>query len=183
MKKRLSLGICFILLTLFLTGCGNGRKYNQAVEELENQNYESALEILDEIPDYEDAENVREQAELGIIQDTALEYMIYLIENSGFHAPTSVRVLKAGYHSAKDGDEYASFFESDGIFYFTIQATTKGGGSATGDYVILHGGDKDKDIMSNDDPGNDYDSLKNLLDVGKLNNGITDYWTELGITD
>jgi len=182
MTKFLSLGLCSILLTISLTGCGNGKKYNEAAAELENQNYEKVLEILDEIPDHEDEDNVREQAEQGILQNTALEYILYLIENTRFHAPTSVRVLKAGYNSAENGDKYASVFESDGLFYFTIQANTKGGGTTTGDYVILHGGKRDKDIMENDDPGNDYDSLKRL-DVGNLNNGIIEYWSELGIND
>lgn len=115
------------------------------------------------------------------IQRTAEEYIVYKIENAGFVAPTSAVVLRAGYSSAEFGDEFARAFGSTGIFYFTVQAGTRAGGQSTGDSVILHGGARDKEIMSNNDPGNNYNSMEHLLDVAALNAALGKHWESLGI--
>ena len=132
--------------------------------------------------DDEGYSSVEESAEEKI-QRIAEEYIIYLVENAGFHAPTSARVLRAGYDSAENGNRSAIIFESTGIFYFTIQANTLGGGQRTGDSVILYGGPQDKEIMSNDEPGNDYDSMQFLLDVARLNAALREHWQSLGVID
>jgi hypothetical protein len=125
--------------------------------------------------------NTASEDDTKIIQRTAEEYLIYMVENSGFHAPTSVAVLRAGYSSAEYGDEYALTLRSTGIFYFTLQAATLGGGQTSRDRVILYGGVRDKEIFLNDDPGNDYTSIEHLLDVARLNTALRNHWESLGI--
>ena len=182
MRKFLVLLLIAVLLVISLVGCGGDRRtYEEVATAIEAEDFEGALELLDSIPDFEDTENLREQAEIGIIQRTAEEYLVYRVENGGFHAPTSARVLRAGYTSAEGGCSSSIIFESTGIFWFTIQATTLGGGERTGDSVILYGGERDRQMMSNDDPGNDYDSMEQLLDVGRLNAVLREHWISLGV--
>jgi len=181
MKKIVVLLLVLSLVSV-LVGCGSdSRTYEEAAAAIEAEDFEGALELLDSIPDYEDTDNLREQAKIGIIQRTAEEYLIYRIENGGLHAPTSARVLRAGYTSAEGGCSTSIIFESTGIFWFTIQATTLGGGERTSDSVILYGGERNRNILSNDDPGNDYDAMEHLLDVARLNNALRNHWISLGV--
>ena len=152
-------------------------------EAIMAEDFASAQKILDAILDFKDEEGFQDIIYQGIIQQAAEEYIIHLVDNGGYYVPTSIKVLKAGYNSADNGDRYANVFEADGIFYFTIQAGTKGGGTTSGDTVILYGGDQDKEIMTNNDPGNDYDACEISLNVKALNETIKKHWEDLGVGD
>ena len=120
-----------------------------------------------------------ELSEEEVWQQLANEYVIYFVENAGFVAETTARILRAGFNSAENGDRFALAFEVDGIIYFSVQSRTRGGGISTSEFVILVGGDRDKDIMTHENT--DFGLLELALDVRQLNNAITDHWYSLGI--
>lgn len=109
-------------------------------------------------------------------QKVAEEYAVYLAENGGYVAPTSIKVIKAAY-STLDTDIY----ECEGYFLFTIEAKTRGGGADTGDVMMVRGGIYDKMFYNEDDL---YYSEQYLnLDVGKINKAIQKHWQKLGISE
>jgi len=151
------------------------------VTAIEAEEFERALELLENIYGYDNLNDLRGQASTGLIQKAAEEYVLYRILNGGFHVPTSAVVLRAGYTSADGGCSYSIVFGSTGVFWLTIQANTVGGGARTNDSVILFGGERDREIMSNNDPGNDYDTMELLLDVARLNAVLREHWVNIGI--
>ena len=177
--------VCALIVIIFvLSGCSSdGSTYKQASQAIESNEYAEALELLDSIPEYDDKDDLRGKANEGIIQQKSEEIVLGLAEDGSYYVPTSIRVLKAGYNSALNGDKYANAFQTDGIFYFTIQAQTKGGGLATSDLVILYGGERDGERMKNDDPGNEYDSLEMGIDVSSINSMLNEHWKELGVSE
>ena len=58
MKKLISLFLLICLLSVSLTSCGNGKKYNEALDLLDAGEHEAAYEILKELGNYKDAEEL-----------------------------------------------------------------------------------------------------------------------------
>ncbi len=71
MKKALSFIVCGIML-LSLAGCGEAKIYKQATAALEAGNYVQVIELLDTIPEYEDKDGIRVQAEAMIAYQNAV---------------------------------------------------------------------------------------------------------------
>jgi len=67
MKKKIVL-ILAVTVMFAMSACGGGgaSTYKKAAEAIENGNYEDAIELLNSIPDYDDSDNLRKQANVGI---------------------------------------------------------------------------------------------------------------------
>jgi hypothetical protein len=74
MKKLFSFLLCLGLLVVFV-GCGSSRGvYRDAATAIEAGEFERALELLDTIPNYNDVDNLRGQAEVGKYINALIEF-------------------------------------------------------------------------------------------------------------
>lgn len=69
MKKRTSGIIAILLAVLFLSGCGDAGVYKKAASALDANDYSQVIQLLDTIPEYDDADDLREKANAGQLND------------------------------------------------------------------------------------------------------------------
>jgi len=118
------------------------------------------------------------------LQKTAEDYIFDYIVNGSFKDPSSARIIRVSYNSLENNDIVAEAFKADGTLYFTVQANNSYGATATADYLMLVGGDNDKECFAKtkkDNP-NDYSTYETALDPAKINQKLEKHWKSIGIS-
>ena len=72
MKKAIILTLVLILM-LSLTACGDAGTYKKAQSALEQGEYKQTIALLDSIPNYDDTDKLRQQANAGVLTNIVEE--------------------------------------------------------------------------------------------------------------
>lgn len=159
--------------------------YSQAQLAMDDFDYEKAQQLLNNIPEYKDAQELLQQAQDGEFLATCAQYIYRFILDGEFYNPSAIRILEASYMTAEN-DLYAQLLDCDAIMYVTIQGTNKVGGTLNKDYVIAVGGAMDGEVYSNEDSDgnglNDYSQSDKVIDVALINKMLQKYWEDMGIS-
>lgn len=157
----------------------NSLVYEAAIGNMASYDYDKAISLLESIPSYKDAQEKLAEAENGVFQSECASYIFDFIKDGGFYNPSAVRVLDASY--GDENDTYSIVYGADGILYLKIQGTNKLGGTLNKEYAILMGGDKDGEVYTNDDSGQDYKDTDKVIDVPTINKMLQKYWSDYGL--
>lgn len=185
MKKRLFLVLISAFLISGLAGCQADSSavdetrtqtvYDKAMQSIDGYNYDEAIELLNQIPEYKDSKTKIEEAKKGKIQADSAKYVFNFVKDGDFYNPSKVRVLSASY------DSNAWEYDADGVLYLQIQGTNRLGGTVSKEYAILIGGTDDGKIYSNDENDQDYTTGDEEVDVPTINKMLKKYWEDYGL--